>query len=298
MSLKLSLRVLSLLVLLATATGCTIKLAYNNLDRMIRWQVSDYVDFDDAQSEYFAGELDELLYWHRTTQLPLYAARAERMAMDLSEEVTAADLDALFAQAVGWADVVEQRAVPLMVELMLSLSDEQVAELPEKFAESNAEFMEDEIELTLPEAQELWRERVTDGMKYFAGRLNRSQRDYVAAQSVRYQPEFVLWVEFRKRWQAELLGALEERQDHEKFETRFRALIDDRESLWGEEFTTATRANEKLSRDVLVGLLARLDDEQSKRFAQRLNSLAEDFRDLSARGKAPESVERCLARCG
>ena len=46
--------------------------------------------------------------------------------------------------------------MPMTIELMLSLSDEQVARLPAKLARANEDFMEDEADLTPAQAQAEW----------------------------------------------------------------------------------------------------------------------------------------------
>ncbi len=290
-------RLVFLLVLCTVASGCTVKFAYNNIDRLVRWQVADYVDLDDAQAAYLDAELARLLYWHRSSHLPLYAQRAQLLANELDETMGVGEVRLLFEDAIVWADEIEARSMPMVIELMASLSEAQVAGLPEAFARSNAEFAEDELSMTLSEAQDEWRERVEGGMKYFAGRLSRAQRDYIATQSVRYQPEFVLWAAYRERWQAALLQALAGRDDVDAFAASYRRLVEERERFWGEEFTRATRANEALSLEVLHGLLAKLDDRQTARFQERLLTLAEDFRDLAANAEVPAEAAACLVSC-
>ena len=80
----------ALLGLVLLSGGCSVKLIYNNADRFIRWEVADFVDFDPQQRAYFDGELALLLYWHRQTQLPLYAdlfaSMPERAAMGITTE--------------------------------------------------------------------------------------------------------------------------------------------------------------------------------------------------------------------
>ncbi len=290
-------RLVFLLTLCTLSWGCTVKFAYNNIDRLVRWQVADYVALDDAQAAYLDAELARLLYWHRSAHLSLYAQRAEQFANDLDETLRKEDLQRLFDDAIAWADEVEDRSMPMVIELMASLSQEQVAGLPEAFARSNAEFAEDELAMTLSEAQSKWRERVEDGMKYFAGRLSRAQRDYIATQSVRYQPEFVLWAAYRERWQAALLQALANRQDVDAFAANYRRLVAERERFWGDDFARANRANEALSLEVLHGLLTALDDRQTVRFQERLLALAEDFRELASAAEPPADAANCLVTC-
>ena len=288
--------VLVLLCLIATS-GCTVKLAYNNLDRLVRWQVGDLVKMNELQRAYFDAELDRLLYWHRTTQLEEYAAGLERFSGVMAQEVELADIERVIEEALLWGQRVEDRTLSMMTPLLISLTDDQILELSEGFARSNEEFAEDEIGVSDAQAQARWRERVEDMMKFFSGRLNREQRDFLAAQSVRYQPEYVLWSEYRTRWQAALLDALEGRAQRERFAAQLRELADDRERFYGDEFSAVSEANEALGREVLVGLLARLSDRQTQRFREKLGSLAGDFRELAQAPVDEPGAVPCLLDC-
>ncbi len=295
---KLSRTALLIVVLASLLAGCSIKAAYNNFDRFARWQVSDYVDFDDRQSAYFDAEIARLLYWHRTSELPRYATWLESLARATEEERIEGTLDEVVREAIAAAELIEQKAMPMTVELMLSLTDAQLAELPEKMARDNQEFMEEEAELELSEAQAQWLENMEDATKRFMGRLTQAQREYLKTQSLRYQPEQKLWVEYRARWQSELIKALAGRRDVEGFVRTYEQLIATRESFYGAEFAEVSKANEKLRRNVTLGLLTQATDEQRLRLVETMRDFAKDFRELKAEAEpAAPGSGGCLVRC-
>ena len=121
-------------------TGCTVSATYNNLDRLARWQIADYVDFDDRQDAYFRAELDRLLYWHRVSELPVYADRLDQLVREINQEFTAPTLAAMIEDVTTWAERIEAEAMTMTIELMLSLTDAQVAELPANLEKANDEF--------------------------------------------------------------------------------------------------------------------------------------------------------------
>lgn len=279
-------------------TGCTVSATYNNLDRLARWQIADYVDFDDRQEAYFRAELDRVLYWHRVSELPVYAERLDQLAREIDQEFTEPTLEAMIQDVRTWAERIEAEAMSMTIELMLSLTDAQVAELPARLEKANAEFAEDELDIDLSEVRENWADSMVDGAKYFMGSLTREQRDYVQAQSLRYQPEQVLWVEYRRRWQAALLEALAGRREVTAFETRYRQLVKERESFWSPEFTRVSKSNDALRRDVTLMLLRTANDQQRQRMTERLSGFSEDFRELTAEAEIPgPSGGGCLIRC-
>ncbi len=279
-------------------TGCTVSATYNNLDRLARWQIADYVDFDDRQDAYFRAELDRVLYWHRVSELPVYAERLDELAREINQEFTEPTLEAMIQDVRTWAERIEAEAMSMTIELMLSLTDAQVAELPARLEKANAEFVEEELDIDLSEVRENWADSMVDGAKYFMGSLTREQRDYVQAQSLRYQPEQVMWVEYRRRWQAALLEALAGRRKATAFETRYRQLVKERESFWSPEFTGVSKSNDALRRDVTLMLLRTANDQQRERMTERLSGFSEDFRELTAEAEIPgPSGGGCLIRC-
>ena len=63
---------MAILALSLLTSGCGVKLAYNNADRLARWWVSDYIDMTRDQRDYFDASTSEIMFWHRTTQLAIY----------------------------------------------------------------------------------------------------------------------------------------------------------------------------------------------------------------------------------
>ena len=109
-----------------STTGCGVKMAYNNVDRLIKWSMNDYMKLDPAQETYFQNELDALLYWHRTTQLPIYAKAIREFDAEIGNGATVEDLFVLSKEVEGWWDQVLEASMPLSTELMYSATDAQL----------------------------------------------------------------------------------------------------------------------------------------------------------------------------
>jgi len=277
--------ILACLVMLSSA--CSIKFAYNNMDRFIRWQVNDYLDLNAEQRAYFKQELADLIRWHRANHLPMYADYISDLAVQYSDGVSEAQIQALFEQFMLWGEEIEQRGMPVAIELLRSLSDEQLAQLPVRLEESNLELAEDELGLALEDAQLEWARDFADVMSRFTGRLDRQQKAYIKFRSTAYQPEMAMWADYRRRWQADMLKMLEYRHE-EQFAADFRALAKARESYYGPEYTAVNNANIALSRETASYLLSNLNERQSKRFTQSLEEMAADLAELAAqRSTAP-----------
>jgi len=287
-----------LLVLVLVSSGCSVKLAYNSLDRLTRWWANDYINMDDQQRAYFDAAMDELLYWHRTDQLPLYAGFLDAVEVSLSDGTDEQELQSMINTMLGWGDEIQDKGVPIATELLASLSDEQVALLSRRLEESNMEWEEPEAGKTLEEARAGWAKEFMDRFSRLSGRLNGEQRAYVNAQSVRYIPEMELWADYRRRWQADLLALLKQRDDLDFFGRGFARLAEQREAYYGDELTAVFDSNIELNLELSVWLINNLTSRQQKRFLQRLDDLARDFRELAnVAPENPPELESCLITC-
>ncbi len=270
------------IVCLALAlSGCSVKFAYNNLDRLVRWQVSDYVNLNSEQREVLKREFALVHQWHRRNHLPKYAELMDRLAVQLVDDPKPTVISAAFLQVFDWADEIEAQAMPMVIEIMTSLTDEQIQALKPKLERSNKELAEDETSVDLAKAQLRFADEVADTMKTFVGRLDRQQRDYIALRAAEYRPQYVLWAAYRARFQAELLAILEKREDVEWFSGAYRKLIAERESYYGEALTAAFDHNEQLGLEIATYLFNNLSEKQAGHLVERLTGLAEDFTELS-----------------
>ena len=292
-------RFLLIISMALVASGCSIKMMYNNADRFARWAANDYIQMNEDQEAYFTAEVEAIHYWHRTNELPLYADYIDSLPTTFDEEVDAGDIRTMFETFYSWWEVFEAKTMPFVTEMMLSMTDEQVGRLPERLDKDNAEFAEDESGKPVDEIQAEWIKDYSDTMSRFSGRLTKEQMAYLDAQAVRYVPQFELWVEYRERWQADLLKLLrEKRGDPEAFADAFVTLAENRESYYGEELTGVFDSNEQLASEMTAWLINNLTARQRERFYERLGEVANTFRELAA--EVPKSTPAgggCLVSC-
>ena len=278
---KILLRSGALVLLVLLVGGCSVKFAYNNADRLLRWQVSEYIDLDREQKAVLSARIDEFMTWHRRTQLPEYADQMYLWSQQLTDQVTPEQIAGIFEQMLQWGERMEDRGLPIAVEIMAGLSDDQVAELGPRLELSNAQIAEPEFGLSEEEAQKSWAREFEDAMERFTGRLDIRQRDYIQRKAAGYQPERVLWAEYRRRWQADLLSLLDQRQS-DQFAAAFSELSRAREDYYGEKSTRVSEENIALSREVAAYVLSNLSQRQSDRLQDSLTKLGDDFAELAA----------------
>jgi len=285
MSSQTGVKVGLLALLLLMLGGCSIKFIYNNVDRFIRWEVNDLVDFDAEQTAYFNAQLAQVLYWHRKTQLPVYAELFASMPSRVADGIAPTEVTALAQQLEGWGSEIEQQVFPVAIQLLLSLSVEQANQLPINLKKANGEFLADERDKNLEQDQRRWRKSVAKNFRRFIGRLNREQKDYLIAQAPRYQSERALWVAYRQRWQSEMLELVHawgrSELSAQEFADSMSELSKRRRDFYG-EFSEVNQSNRDLIAQVSSWLLTNLSTKQRDRFADAMASISEDFTELAA----------------
>lgn len=280
-----------LLALALVLPGCAIKFAYNNADRLARWQTSDYIELSAEQRRFFDARFDELWYWHRSTQLPRYAVYLETLAGQVEAGFDAEAGALLEATAQSWFIDGVDAANPLMAELLLSLSPEQIDALAEAMAQSNDEYRTDDEAFDLVES-------IQDGYRRFIGRLSPEQKAFVTDNAFRYRPVDDSWIAYRERWQADLLELIRRAPPFDEFLAELRIHTLEREQWFDADVALTDESNTALFRDIGNQVFATLTERQRGRAVSRIRDYARIFEELAEQADAePPAEAPCLARC-
>ena len=134
-------------------------------------------------------------------------------------------------------------------------------------------------------------------MEYFLGRLTSDQKKLINGFSVRFTPDEHGWVEYRRRYGAELIALVRLRGSFVEFNLTFRDMSLHRERWHGEEYQKALDANDSLYADVSVALLNSLNAEQHDHLSKKLHELAKDLLELSTDLPPNVPTAGCLVTC-
>jgi hypothetical protein len=285
-----------LLAFVLSTTGCGVKMAYNNVDRLIKWSMDDYMKLDPAQEAYFQSELDALLYWHRTTQLPVYAKAIREFDTEIANGATVEDLFVFNKEVEGWWDQVLEASMPLSTELMYSATDAQLDQFAVQYEKDIKKYIKPYEKLT-PEARRArWARDFRDYFEYFT-RLNNEQKQLIVAQSQRFVPDDQSWADYRRRYGAALIALVRQRQPYVQFSLAYRDMTFGRERWYGDEYAAALAANKDLYRDVTLALLDSLTAEQRRELSKSLKDVAKDLDELALDAPAVAPPTACLVAC-
>src|SRR5258706_6017272 len=77
---------------LVLASCSATRLAYDNADTVLRFMASSYLDLDAAQSDDLTPRIVRFLQWHRSSELPAYAALLRSAGQRAAEGIMAEDV--------------------------------------------------------------------------------------------------------------------------------------------------------------------------------------------------------------
>jgi len=131
----------ALIVVLGACSS--LRLAYNNAPELSYFWLDRYVDFDKAQGKRVSAELEQLLRWHRSEELPLIAELLQNAQTLALQTPSGPQLCALNQTVLQRSEAIALRAVPAAAAIVTTLSSQQLANLAKSYEKSNRKMRED-----------------------------------------------------------------------------------------------------------------------------------------------------------
>jgi len=275
-------------ITLALGACSRVGLAYRNLDVIIPWTLSDYLDMNGEQKGWFNERLKEHLSWHCTTQLPGYLDWLDRLqAMVETNQVTDAALQARTEEAKQAIAQTAREITPSAIELLQGLNDQQVAEMNDAFAKDQRKRQDEYLKPSLDQQIKERGERMDKRLNDWLGPLSATQQQRVMTWSTALGDQNQQWIANRAHWQKQFSAAVAQRQSAE-FPQRIETLLVNRERLWTPAYREAYANTEAQARGLLVDLMAESTPEQRQRLLKKIDGVRKDFTDL----KCLKAVQR------
>lgn len=269
------------LTIALTLGACNrIGLAYRNLDVIIPWTLSDYLDMNSEQKSWLNERLKEHLSWHCSTQLPGYLDWLNRLqTMIATNQVTDAALQARAQEAEQAIAETAREITPSAIELLQELDDKQVAEMNEAFAKDRRKRQEEYLKPSLEQQIKERGERMEKRLNDWLGPLNSIQQQRVNTWSNALGDQNTQWLANRVHWQKQFSAAVAQRQSPQ-FPQRIEILLVNRESLWTPAYRQAFANTEAQARSLFMDLMAESTPNQRERLLKKIEGVRKDFSDL------------------
>lgn len=266
-------------LLLLAGSGCStgLKLGYNQLERLARWEIDREIDLDAAQKAAFTAEFQALQRWHRQTQLPRYAADLRLLAAAIERgQPLGSAVDAALAAAEIHSDALWQQAQPGTERLLATLADVQVAEYDRRRRKALDKQARRHADDSPDDRRKHWRREWRDSLDRWIGALNAQQLALLDAawpheQTLERSPAEQAAVRLARHQR--LVAGLASRREPGLL-VRLTAAADPQERVRSE----ADRAR---ARALLITLLNAADQRQRDRLQATVQELADDLAQLS-----------------
>jgi hypothetical protein len=253
---------------LALLAGCSqVGLVYNRLDTIVRYEVGRYVDLDKPQRAALDSRLQAMWQWHRTTQLPLYAAGLREVAGMSADAVSVEQIRGLGEQIRIWMLDATAESLKLAAPTLADLSDTQVQELLANIDREAAKALKRNRKLSDAKWREKRGDDAIDRLEDWAGSSTAVQRERIREWAAGLQRP----VDDSEAQQAGFEELLKSRRDPD-----FRQRLQDQVSIGGGDDDGRIQA----SRQLLADLSASLSPEQREYLRKRLLNLARQLDEL------------------
>ena len=215
-------------------SGCSsIRLTYANGATLAWWWIDGYVDFSGESVPRAKAAIDRWFDWHRSTQLPEYAALLAQAQPMVLEPITPQAMCRWNDQVRERLDPAIDRALVAAADLVPALGEAQWRHIERTFEKKNDEMRRDYLQPDRDDRLKASVKRAMERVEMLYGSVGEAQRKVVAdgVAASPFDPE--AWLAERQRRQKDVLQTLRrlaaERAGKDAIVAALRALVDRQE---------------------------------------------------------------------
>ena len=271
------LRLLAIVVIMATVAGCTtnslvIRYFYSRMDNSLNTRILAMAEFSEAQKEEIRQAVDAYSAWHRQNELPRYAEfigvlqeRVETGQFD--HQIVLEDLETVrdFAKE-GFL----QSPFVQYTEFMKSLNDSQVEQVAAHFEKGNEAFLEWLEKQKTVDRNQRRLKSIVKNTRRFGINLSEEQQQIIAAGLGRYDNDpmerHLLW----NKWEQELVVLLQNRSQPD-FESKLTRHLQQYQDQMRIHNPKRDLHNRKVSAQIIHDVVHNLDDRQKRILVAKLD---------------------------
>lgn len=272
---------LFLVLVLFSASACTVKTLYNQLDWLIADYLEDYVALSSEQQDTLYQHLDATLHWHKTSQLPLYAEWLEDFKRDVHNKLTHAKVEQNIVTFQTYIRALMLRTAEEMTVLLPTLTSVQREELYASLTRKNKEFKTTYVEISRDEQIKLYTRRMEERFELWLGSITEHQRQLIKASAPEFKAIAPEALKTRGLWQAELKTALNSRLDTATTGKIMRELFANSERLRSDNYKKMFNDNQQVLIRLIVGVANSMTEDQRQHFYSRVDEYIQYCRELA-----------------
>jgi len=193
-----------LVLLLLGISGCSVKTVYHQLDWVLAGFVEDYIHLTEEQDAEVEKRIASFMHWHKKTQLPVYSADLLQVKKNTEAGLTYEKIKDFYELLNQRWIALKNRIAPDIAAVLLTLDDKQKQKLFEKIRQQNDEYIEEYVNITQQERNEIIGERLIENFERWLGDLSDEQKAVFWQWVEKFKPIHEDRLEFRRAWQKEL----------------------------------------------------------------------------------------------
>lgn len=282
-------RMLLMIALMVVIAGCsTIRFTYNHGDTLLYWWLNAYLDLDSDQSDWVKKDIDNLLQWHRATQLRDYAGLMSKMQRQLGDgNVSQDELLSDYRDIKARTELLAFKALPQLADLAMSIKPDQIAQMEKKFAKNNDKFRKEFMSGSVDDQHKARFKKAMEQLNLWFGDFSRDQEAQLRKASDARPLDNDVWLQERIMRQKKIVALLQRVHQEKMNKEQTMAAIHD---LLREFFDRMDAPDRKAFFDAYIDSTSkfiltaiRMTTPEQKAHAQkRMQGWIDDFNALAA----------------
>ena len=268
-------------VLFVVVGGCTLKGTYNRLDWVLTEYLESYVELNNTQKVALRQHMRVTLNWHRRTQLPAYVLWLENVKHDVQHGITQAQVEQHGLQLLVFWRALMVRFAEDMAVLLPQLDAQQREALFTSFADRNAEYHKDYIQVSHQQQRKNYAQWLEERFDNWLGSLTQQQEQRIAASAAQIQPIATDALKTRLRWQMQLREILQNHKDTATTQAALQKLFVQPENLRSERYKQQLIHNSNVITQLIADVANQLTDKQRKHLFKRIDKYIKLFSELA-----------------
>lgn len=270
-----------LLLFSIALSACSFRMMYGYLDWILPWYLDDYVTLTDQQEKVFDRATLKFLGWHRTVELPRYAAFFNTIKDAQAEPMSQQQVLLFFDEISAMWGTLLAESMPDLLIIAQDLSDKQVEQINSALMSDYKGLLEKHGDRKDEEQRQYYSEKMLENLEDWIGSVKVEQVELVNSWSLSRINTTEQWLESRDRWREYFVALLNERS-HREFKTRMGQFLLQPQEFYTPSYRQAVEENRRGFAQLIADLSATLSSDQRTFFQQELAGVIGDLKYLSS----------------
>jgi len=277
---KLAFKLFILLFSIFILFGCNVKTAYNQLDWMIPWLINNFIPLNNEQYTLLDDQLETILAWHRSTQIPVYVDTLRKIIYDVKYGLSNDNLEYVINLFQIFKDDFIEYVQPEIVTFLETLTDAQIEILFHSFDKNNEEYKAEKVDPPDSEIRETIADEMKENIQKIFGSITENQERIIRNWSL--QQKLIGEEELAEKiaWQVLFKNTLDFRHNKYLFKEFFDFLLKSNDTVRPAAYQAKLDYNQELMKEMLLLLDYSMTDEQRQFLINKMTKIADQLEEL------------------